>query len=82
MCGIVSIIAKEKGKLNYKLRTVFETMLFIDTLRGKDSTGIYSVNVHGNVDWAKEASTAQEFLASPDVSKILSNIAWDTRALS
>lgn len=81
MCGIVAIIAKEKGKFSYKLSKVFKAMLYVDALRGDDSTGVFSVNKYGNVEWCKEASTPENFLANKEASRLISNIAWDSRAV-
>ena len=40
MCGIVGIIAKNSSGFFKKHQTIFEELLYVDNLRGEDSTGI------------------------------------------
>lgn len=62
MCGLVAVINKNRHGFNNKQLDVFETLLFIDTLRGEDSTGVFLVQNNGNVHIAKEATEATHFL--------------------
>ena len=62
MCGIVGAITKHTNGFTYPDLKIFETLLFLDTLRGEDSTGVFAVNNLGNVGIAKEATTAESFL--------------------
>lgn len=71
MCGLVSVFSK-KGNLSYPNVTVFKQMLFADTLRGNDATGMFTVNKYGNLSMAKAAVNAQTFL-SRDTIKTLCN---------
>lgn len=41
MCGIVGIYSRFGGKASSKKNSIFETLLTIDQLRGKDSTGVF-----------------------------------------
>ena len=50
-------------------------MLWLDALRGFDSTGMFCVNNQGNIYWAKEASNPGKFLPQAEVKDIL-NIAF------
>lgn len=78
MCGIVGLIAKNKQKgLDYKARNIFEQMLYVDTLRGEDGTGVYLVNKFGNVKWAKEATEAHAFVEEKPAKNIFQDIGWD-----
>ncbi len=78
MCGIVGVIAKKKtGAFTYKIRDVFQQMLFIDTLRGEDSTGMYAINKYGNAVWHKEASDANSFLSNATVGNTMKDLGWD-----
>ena len=78
MCGIVGMVAKKRlSGFTYEHREVFEQMLFVDTLRGPDSTGMYQVNKWGNASWCKEASTAEYFLSDKDVRSKLTDISFD-----
>lgn len=71
MCGLVAVISKRpnfgfsRDELN-----VFKTMLFLDTLRGEDSTGVFGIDKLGNVSIAKEASEAYSFMSSKEFSDI------------
>ena len=72
MCGIVGMIAKNPIKnFNMAHKTMFKQLLHVDTLRGKDSTGIFVVNKFGNVNWAKEATSAPEFMEKSAFDKTL-----------
>lgn len=62
MCGIVGIVTGAKNGLTFKELEAFETMLFLDTLRGWDSTGVFGVTNDKDVFIAKEASHAPDFL--------------------
>ena len=62
MCGIVGIITNQRNGFNYKELEAFETMLFLDTLRGWDSTGVFGVTNDKDVFIAKEASHAPDYL--------------------
>jgi asparagine synthetase B (glutamine-hydrolysing) len=53
---------------------MFKDMLFSDTLRGKDATGVYVVNKCGNVSWAKEATTAETFMVSTEAKSLFTSI--------
>ncbi len=71
MCGLVAIISKRPsfGFSRAEL-DVFKTLLFVDALRGDDSTGVFAVDAQGNVSIAKEASHAYDFINSEEYSKI------------
>ncbi len=60
----------------YKHTQMFRQMLFADTLRGKDSTGLYMVKESGNVEWIKEASPAPTFLNNSEVESALNRLSW------
>ena len=62
MCGLVAVINKRTYGFSNDQRDAFTTMLFIDTLRGEDSTGVFVVNNYGNVDLIKEATFAPDFI--------------------
>lgn len=66
MCGLVAVISKSKYGMSTKDLDTFELMLFLDTLRGEDSTGVFLVDNIGNVMIAKEASDAPKFLQSDE----------------
>jgi hypothetical protein len=65
MCGLVLLVNKNTNGFSWKQRDVFNSLLFLDTLRGDDSTGMFVVDNIGNVSLAKEASMAPIFMADP-----------------
>lgn len=66
MCGIVGLISAYSNGLTNNEADAFGDMLFVDTLRGWDSTGIFGVSKHGNVQILKEASSGPDFLQTKD----------------
>lgn len=58
MCGIVGIAIKSKHGFTVKQEDIFYELLFADTLRGEDSTGIVVVENDGGFGYAKEAYSA------------------------
>ena len=60
MCGIVGCI----GHTTKAEMKAFEELLFVDTLRGEDSTGIVSVNFHKKASYYKKAWPASDFLTT------------------
>lgn len=66
MCGIVAAITKSKYGFNFKDMEIFENLLFIDTLRGPDSTGVFLVTNDGNVEIVKGAVDGPTFVKSDE----------------
>jgi hypothetical protein len=62
MCGIVGVVTAFRNGLALKEMDVFRDMLFLDTLRGEDSTGVFGVDKDGNVQIHKDAIPGPEFL--------------------
>lgn len=62
MCGVVAIISKNKSGFFMSDKTIFLQMLISDMFRGMDSTGVFGVNAHGNLDMVKDASPASFFI--------------------
>lgn len=65
MCGIVGAITGFKNGFSSTEADVFETMLFLDTFRGWDSTGVYGVTNENDVFIAKEACHGPDFIKTP-----------------
>jgi predicted glutamine amidotransferase len=70
MCGLVACVTKTKNGFNNFDLDVFTELLFANTLRGKDSTGIFAVNNLGNVGIVKDAVTAEPFINSEEYKKV------------
>ncbi len=64
MCGIVGVIAKNKAALWPGDLTIFEEMLIVDSLRGKDSTGVFAVLGNSQVRITKAATHPLNFVGT------------------
>ncbi len=62
MCGIVGVITSCKNGMVHKDLEIFEDLLYVDALRGFDSTGVFTINTSGNLDWGKGAVAPYAFL--------------------
>jgi hypothetical protein len=62
MCGLVGVINKLKNGFLDRQIAAFENLLYVDAVRGEDSTGAFCVNNLGNVFIAKEAEDSNHFL--------------------
>jgi hypothetical protein len=71
MCGLVGVITKLKNGFTKQQSEIFDNLLFVDQLRGKDSTGIFLVTNDGTMDMAKEASNATDFRTRPEYTRLL-----------
>lgn len=60
MCGIVGVA----GFLGFKSDKVFTDLLILDSIRGKDSTGMAAVSVGGNVKVVKQVGGPFELMES------------------
>jgi hypothetical protein len=72
MCGLVCVVSKYSNGFTDKQKEVFNTLLFIDTLRGDDSTGAFLVENTGDVMLAKEIGAAQSFMKTKEYREITS----------
>ena len=66
MCGLVAVISKMGYGFHKEQVDAFDNLLYIDALRGMDSTGVFMVDKEGNMDMAKEASAAHDFRNTPE----------------
>lgn len=71
MCGLFSIISKKKSGFSEKDLKIFTEGLFSDTLRGKDSTGVFSISKEGNAYLLKDNSPGDIFITSPEYKDFL-----------
>lgn len=61
MCGLVAVINKMSYGFTKEQCAIFDTLLFIDQLRGMHSTGSFLVDNTNQMQWIKEASNATDF---------------------
>lgn len=79
MCGLVAVITKNRTGFSTDQQNVFEQLLYLDALRGEDSTGVFMVSNIGNVEIAKEAVESADFLrttAWQDINRASWNRGW------
>lgn len=70
MCGIVGVVIKANNGLTKRIEDSFYNLLFVDTLRGDDSTGIIAVEKDTTFHIMKEASEAAWFIPQAQYSKV------------
>jgi hypothetical protein len=81
MCGHVGIISKSSLGFFERDVKVFEDMLYIDTLRGDDATGMCAINKHSGATILKEASDASWFVYNNEYKAVRPDIVSKGRAL-
>lgn len=79
MCGLVGLVCKKPNGFSEAHKSIFSALLFVDTLRGRDSTGVFQVSNQGDVTVAKEASMAPIFMSSQQYRELLQK-AWNNGA--
>lgn len=67
MCGLVGMV----GTLEYKHKQTFKELLFLNSLRGKDSTGISAVRRDRTVCTRKMTVPGYEFIEHPAIDKAM-----------
>jgi hypothetical protein len=66
MCGLVAIVSKNQNGFNREQIKALEEMVYINALRGVDSTGVFYVTNTGDVQTHKEAVESSKFLKSEE----------------
>lgn len=66
MCGIVGIVSNCVNGFTQKEMGVFTDLLFLDTLRGFDSTGVFGVHGNSNLVMHKDALHGLDFVSTPE----------------
>jgi hypothetical protein len=80
MCGIVGMVVKANSGFIKQHEEVFYQLLFADTVRGNDSTGVIGVEKNTTFHIAKEAISAEWFIAQLDVHKVAKDMWRDGKA--
>jgi len=71
MCGIVGFISTKEGKENSGAKTHFmKHALALDTLRGRDSTGVFSLKGSKQITIRHSLKPGVDFIGTPAFSKI------------
>lgn len=79
MCGIVAVISAWTNGFTRNEANLFRDMLYFDTLRGWDSTGVFGVDRLGNLDLLKGAVSGPEFIQTKDFDDFLTKMVKDGR---
>ena len=58
-------------------QNIFKELLYADAVRGWDSTGVFGVNKHGNIDIKKSAVAAGAFLISSEYNQFNNKLLTD-----
>lgn len=74
MCGIVGIATGFSNGFSMKEADMFTQMLYMDAMRGWDSTGVFGVDRLGNVECHKEATDASDFLKAKEYTEFRSRL--------
>ena len=74
MCGIVGCVLKTNAGLTRQAEDIFNQLVFANTLRGDDSTGVIGVEKDTTFHIAKEASPGYWFLPLYDATKMSKNM--------
>lgn len=61
MCGLVAVITKQPNGFSKDLVDAYNALLYIDSLRGMDSTGSILIENDGDMSWNKEAVASPLF---------------------
>lgn len=79
MCGLVGVINKNQNGFSREQQEVFATLLFLDMLRGEDSTGVFTVKNNGDVFVAKDAKNSVDFMQTKEFEQSMKS-AWNQGA--
>lgn len=70
MCGLVAVITKSSYGFSQEQKDIFSILLYLDVIRGEDSTGVFMVDNLGNVKGAKSAAVAADFIRTPEYKEL------------
>lgn len=73
MCGIVACISKRKYGFSDTDKKIFDQLLFVDEVRGDDSTGMFYVNKQGNCYTIKSNERSASFQCLKEYEEMLSD---------
>lgn len=79
MCGLVSVINKSPNGFSKDNQDIFTELMFLDLLRGEDSTGVMSISYHGDIYVAKGAINSVDFIKTKEYDTAQRN-AWSNGA--
>jgi hypothetical protein len=71
MCGLVGVVNKYSNGMTKQQQEIFNALLFVDFMRGNDSTGVFAVHNDGDILLAKEASDPIRFMGTKEYTNIM-----------
>jgi len=77
VCGLVGMVSSSNTGFFSTHQKVFESLLWADTLRGEDSTGVFGVNKYGNVEYNKLAGATDKLFNTKEWRDFYGNIYTD-----
>lgn len=77
MCGIVGFLAEKPRQLNALRANFMEQALYVDALRGQDSTGMFSVKLDRKAYYIKDAVDARLFLQQGSIKRAVDDMRQD-----
>lgn len=81
MCGIVGIVSGRTFGVTQNEVDAFSKMLYVDTFRGWDSTGVFSTDKYSNVQIHKAALAGPDFLRTKEYNKFIKDAAHEALVL-
>lgn len=82
MCGLIGIINKNwENNLAVATESIFKQLLFVGSLRGFDSTGIFKVTKTHTTEIVKKPSAASWFLGNKEAQVLIDNYYKDSFAI-
>lgn len=75
MCGIVGVATNFSNGFSYNECNAFQDMLIIDSMRGLDSTGVFGVDKHSNVEILKSTHHGLDFVMTPEFKEFKTKVA-------
>lgn len=76
MCGLIAAVAKANNGFFAHTQNAFDDLLYMDTLRGPDSTGVFLVDRDGDVTVLKDSSPAWEFMSTKEYQDSIDKVAY------
>lgn len=77
MCGIVGVVAAYANGFTTKEAEMFQVMLFLDMLRGADSTGAFVATNKNNVHIRKSVQNGWDFQRTPEFANLRTKMITD-----
>jgi glucosamine 6-phosphate synthetase-like amidotransferase/phosphosugar isomerase protein len=81
MCGLLAIISKKSIGFLEKDFKFFTEAIYVNAVRGQDSTGIFSISEKGNISLIKDNIKSSNFIETTDYKNFLKDNIYSSRIL-